>query len=1095
MKKHLSIALAALLTATALSAEVQSPYTEQFDNQSFRPVGWTNVVSSSYAAGSYSVSTEGGHSGGYITAKQYGNYYSSYYKNYSYMDLLATPKVSGDVSIWVRKNGSEPSLTFYKLDNQNTAPSGYSAPALVGDTKINMVENLTIDDWTQITVSNVPDGTYIGIRANDLDLDEFTAGSADVIPFKLLYCKVDNLSGNTVNANTDNTFTIKFKVTMENAGDVDFGGTAPVTVEVVNNAAKVTFGTGEITEALPRGAKVEKEFSITGTHTKVDDVKAYSYSVKLSHPDMSTFEGSLGTLMFIPYEPNPKFMYNEGNDANQSSYNDVDAVERITIGIGTAPERTLWMWNSGIADMEVTATALTGGFTADVDAFTIAPGEKKAIKISAPAETGVKDGSITFTEKTLGDFSYDLRALVMGTDKFFEDFEGEEAPLGWVFGNPWKLNSVAASLAAIGGAKGAESSYASSKGMLITPKLKFTEGETLCFSATKKDNTSSLLTVYTSPDRINWTPALVVNARETEGQEVFGQDKPTGTGYGTYEFKIFSAPMPQGESYVAFEAGGVVVDNVYGGEAVDVPHDLYVTAISTPKDGTGSVNARYITSISVRNLLDKEESDYRVALFFDDKELAASTDTETIAAGEAKTFDIVATPHVEGTYTATIAFVKGDEKYELATFDAVIGPEKAEATYQVGDEKVTNTDPFNTGYAGVQTQILYKADMLQMEKGMKITGVYFTGANSAEFTKHVKVWAENTFDEEYPEKDITPAAVADMTLVYDKDYEFAVAGNTSTKVYEDVFHVVFDTPFEYTGANLRLAFELIGGEEGGYGTNVMFMVDNTGYDYYNDKYNHYAIVNKQRYSEDLEDEASWQLFRVGLPATFFTVAKDVVTVKGVVADDFGTPVEGAQLTFESGDILYSAVSDAAGEYAMNVANVSLVYTLAVKAENFDDAVCEDIILNAKQPEATFNVTMKWLDRTATLSGHVYDSNVNHNEPVGKGVEITLTSGNESVSATVAEDGSFTLTVPDFSLPYAVSITEAGMVRYTNIHTFASKADEVDYYIAYSAVDEISVDGTSGAEYFNLQGMKVANPVPGKVYLRRVAGKVDKVLVK
>lgn len=1095
MKKHLSIALAALLTATTLSAEVQSPYTEQFENQSFRPVGWKNILSSSYSPGSYTVSTEGGHSGGYITAKQYSSYFSSYYGNYSYSDLLATPKVSGEVSIWVRKNGSEPSLTFYKLADQNTVPSGYSAPTLVGDTKINMVKDLSIDDWTQITVSNVPEGTYIGIRAHDLDLDEFTASTADVTPFKLLYCKVENQSGNTISASPDNTFTLKFKVTMENAGDVDFGGNSPVTVEVVNNPAKVTFGSGEITEALPRGAKVEKEFSIVGNHVKVDDVKAYSYSVKLSHPDMSTFEGSLGTLTFIPYEPNPKFMYNEGNDANQSSYNDVDAVERITVGAGIAPERTLWMWNSGIADMEVTATTLTGGFSADVDAFTIAPGEKKAVKVSAPAEIGVKDGSITFSEKTLGDISYDLRALVMDADKFFEDFEGEEAPLGWVFGNTWKHNAINTSLAPVGAAKGAESPYAASKSLLITPKLKFAEGETLCFTATKKDNTSSLLTVYTSPDRVNWIPAFVINASETEGQEIFGQDKPTGTGYGTYEFKIFSVPMPQGESYVAFEAGGVVVDNVYGGEAVDVPHDLYVTAISTPKDGTGSVNARYITSISVRNLLDKEESDYRVALFFDNKELAASTDTETIAAGEAKTFDIVATPHVEGTYTATIAFVKGDEKYELATFDAVIGPEKAEATYQVGDEKITNTDPFNTGYAGVQTQILYKADMLQMEKGMKITGVYFTGANSAEFTKHVKVWAENTFDEEYPEKDITPAAVADMTLVYDKDYEFAVAGNTSTKVYEDVFHVVFDTPFEYTGANLRLAFELIGGEEGGYGTNVMFMVDNTGYDFYNDKYNHYAIVNKQRYSEDLEDEASWQLFRVGLPATFFTVAKDVVTVKGVVADDFGTPVEGAQLTFESGDILYSAVSDAAGEYAMNVANVSLVYTLAVKAENFDDAVSEDIILNAKQPEATFNVTMKWLDRTATLSGHVYDSKVNHDEPVGAGVEITLTSGNESVSAPVAEDGSFTLTVPDFSLPYAVSITEAGMVRYTNIHTFGSKADEADYYIAYSAVDEISVDGTSGAEYFNLQGMKVAKPVPGKVYLRRVAGKVDKVLVK
>ncbi|MDE6160849.1 MAG: hypothetical protein K2F77_04245, partial [Muribaculaceae bacterium] len=159
-----------------------------------------------------------------------------------------------------------------------------------------MVKGLDIDGWTKITVPEVPEGTYIGIRAHNLDLDEFSAGTADVTPFKLLYCKVENQSGTNITANPDNTFTLKFKVTMENAGDVDFGGNSPVTVEVVNNAAKVTFGSGEISEALPSGKKIEKEFSITGNHVTTEGVKAYSYSVKLSHPDMSTFEGSLGTL-------------------------------------------------------------------------------------------------------------------------------------------------------------------------------------------------------------------------------------------------------------------------------------------------------------------------------------------------------------------------------------------------------------------------------------------------------------------------------------------------------------------------------------------------------------------------------------------------------------------------------------------------------------------------------------------------------------------------------------------------------------------------------------------------------------------------------
>lgn len=266
MKKLLFTIITALLAATNMAAEVQSPYTEQFENPSFRPVGWKNILSSSYSPGTYTVCGEGGHSGGYISVKQYSSYFSSYYKNYSYSDLLATPKVSGEVSIWVRKNGTEPALTFYKLSDQNTVPSSYSAPVLVEGTEINMVEGVNVDSWTKITVPGVADGTYIGIRAHDLDLDEFTATTADVTPFKLLYCKVDNQSGTTINANPDNTYTINFKVTMENAGDVDFGGNAPVTVEVINNVTQSTFGSGEVTGSLPRGVKIEKEFSLSLIH-------------------------------------------------------------------------------------------------------------------------------------------------------------------------------------------------------------------------------------------------------------------------------------------------------------------------------------------------------------------------------------------------------------------------------------------------------------------------------------------------------------------------------------------------------------------------------------------------------------------------------------------------------------------------------------------------------------------------------------------------------------------------------------------------------------------------------------------------------------
>ncbi|MDE6557003.1 MAG: C10 family peptidase [Duncaniella sp.] len=48
--------------------------------------------------------------------------------------------------------------------------------------------------------------------------------------------------------------------------------------------------------------------------------------------------------------------------------------------------------------------------------------------------------------------------------------------------------------------------------------------------------------------------------------------------------------------------------------------------------------------------------------------------------------------------------------------------------------------------------------------------------------------------------------------------------------------------------------------------------------------------------------------------------------------------------------------------------------------------------------------------------------------------------------------------------------------------------------AQSGIDEINADDEQGAEYFNLQGMKVANPVEGQLYLMRTpSGKVKKIV--
>ncbi len=1089
MKKNLLVsALMAVAAVFSVSAEVLTPYVEQFENPTERPKGWYRGGASSYSLGTYKVETEGGHTDGYISVNQYSNYYSSYYGNYNYNDILVTPKVEGEVSIWVRKNGNEPTLTFYNIANPDAIPSYANEFVLLEGTESNLVKDMDIDDWTKVTVAGVPAGTYVGIRANNLDLDDFSATSADVQYRASLLVDVSNKLGTTtLNADADNKVTFKFTVSIENNGDVDFAASDEgFKVQLVNkHVDNALFGEGYITEAIPCGAKVEKEFEFTGTPVIAEGTTSNNYGVIISHELTNSIEASLGWFTVIPYLPAPKFMFLETNTTNQSTYNDVNITGVINIGAGPAgTSRTLWMWNNGTAALNVTAINVTDGFTTDAQPFTLQKDEKVAVAISLAGDPGLKTGSITFVDAVLGELTYDLAGYVTAEGVYAEDFEGEDAAAGMVLGKSWAVKDAIEALKPIAGNKYIEYTYASSSERFITPQLKFEEGDKFVFMATKTDNTSSTLKIYTSPDRVNWTLVKSIDTKDaTEAENRFASDKPTGTGYGTYEFKIFDIDMPAGDYYIAFEAGGVRVDNIFGGKIIDKSHDLYVVKMGIPD--VAQVNTRFITNITLRNILATPETDYSVVLEVNGEEVAKAAETPEIAQGAEQTFDLRFTPHAEGDFNCAFVFVKGEDRVELATFEFTVGEEKAEATYQVGDVKITTTEPLNT-YQNTQCQILYRADQLGMDEGVKITGFTFTGYNTQYLTKNVKVWAQNTEDEAYDPDNIVPAAKADMTLVYEGQYEFVPGGDYYASEYVPMFVINFSTPFTYEGKSLRLMIEQCHLTEDAESSNVYFTVDNSVYDWWNDIYDNRVITNKKDYAEDLDDEPDWYMYKAGYPVTYFNVAKDVVVAKGNVTNDFGAPVENALVKYTSDDILYQSVTDAEGNYSMNVCNVGLVYVLTAEAEDYATFTKEDQTFNPEEGlEKVDDIVLNFLDRTATLSGAVYNS-LDGNRPLAN-VEIALTSGENTVSAVTGEDGTYTVTVPELADTYSIDVkVEGEAVNHIDEYTFATKNDTKDFTIAVSSIADVNGEAVTAVSA-NAGVITVVAPAGAVVNVYNVMG--------
>lgn len=127
--------------------------------------------------------------------------YTTIDNRYTQTEVLITPKVGGTVSFWVRRSTNNTSTTYTSIcevfrmthdangnwdrddfgtkdgtfDNGMTIVGVDAAKALVG-------ADYTSDNqesaWRKVTITNVPDGTYLGIHLNGLYIDDFSASKA-----------------------------------------------------------------------------------------------------------------------------------------------------------------------------------------------------------------------------------------------------------------------------------------------------------------------------------------------------------------------------------------------------------------------------------------------------------------------------------------------------------------------------------------------------------------------------------------------------------------------------------------------------------------------------------------------------------------------------------------------------------------------------------------------------------------------------------------------------------------------------------------------------------------------------------------------------
>ncbi len=912
-------AVLAVVAAVAFptKAETITGYTESFSGldteyAKFAPRGWTHYIGYEWYANKFESHATGGRTSGWLEAKKPSSTY--------YLDGFITPKVGGDVVIYVKKTSEDGTVEFYTSSDGATLGNSYSATKYSGT--VEGKDRINTDSWTQVKLPSVPPGTCLGIVPVNAGICDFSAATADVEYVNRLELSISKISTEALRADSENKVTIPVKAKFVNAGDFDVAANTPgFSVSVRNTHTDRDFSELPVTVAIPRGKTVEVDLEFTGDATLAPNTTSNSFKFTES------LTGASESLYFtiIPFAPVYNFVMAE---------NGTHSIENlISFGMtAAAAERLFFVHNSGTDVLKVSDIQVAGDFElASPSEGEIQPGGNMAVNVRFKAsEDGYHVGSLTIVADRIGSHEYVLEGLRRNMDRYFESFEGAEKPAGYIYDSNWKLASDNADFKSEGNGQWIAQSYSSPQAMTM-PLMRFADGEGLAFFANKSDNTSANLEVQVSEDRMNWTSVYKVGASPSvQGVDAFFTNEPpseTGTGYGKYAFRLFNVPMPPGTCYVRFVAGGVRIHDIYGGENVPVEHDVLYKGHAAPS--AGMVNNRYNAVVTLFNVSAEDESGYGVSLYVDGEKTASAQETGLFTSGADKAFAVGYTPHSAGEKTAFFRFENGGFIYDTPEFVFDVREEVAVKTVQVGEPLISSNGPVNTSYKNSASQVIYAADRLGIAANSRITGMHYRSYMSQPVSGNLKVWVQNTEDAGY-DAAFEAADPDDMTLVFDGRYEQDRVGEASQPdKMDDCWEVQFSQDFLYTGKNLRVMVQFENSTAETVGS--FFAFDNsTRPD--DDKF---ISFSTSRDLDDLDLEWRWSRNTYGIPVAYFEVEKETAAVNGRIADsETDAPVAGATVTFVSGEVMYSAVSDDAGRYEMVVFQPDMEYSADVRAEDY-----------------------------------------------------------------------------------------------------------------------------------------------------------------
>lgn len=713
----------------------------------------------------------------------------------------------------------------------------------------------------------------------------------------------------SVDCNANNQFPVGYKVVIQNSGTATLtAGDANYSLSIINhsNNDSVIF-TQPITQTLAAGAK-----SDTITLSTLASYKAISSSSSFYVKENISGTTSFGSWISpVPYEARPYYYSEKGSYLNDSA--------TIDFGMTAQPLTTkLSIRNLGAAAFSVTGVTFPNGFSlaqgADTISYPIAMGAHQTYlyPISLTAATpGSYDGMMTIST-TAGDMHLHLTGTKTDDEHYLVNFEDGKIPVNFMQeGDMWSMSTYPTYLGAINNGQ-CVYQYDTSEGTkLITPLLQFAGGEALLFQAAMV-NTASHLNVYYSKDRHNWTLLKHITADATNEADRFSHEQTGSTWSSYYNFKTFKVNnIPAGNYYIAFEAGGVYLDNIYGGRLASVTHDMAIASANLP--AKGMVNYPYQASVTFKNLNTQAENVYKVALHLGNEVQEAGT--SEIAAGSTATFNFSITPHEAASTQAFVTFTAEDYSLSTDTVNVEIAAEEGYHTQQTGLATVASGEaPINMFYKKNTSEMLYTAGEVALPAGTQLTGVQFKGfLQEKDLLGKLRIYVANTTDTELG---TTLSDTTAMTLAYANDDYVIRQGGEGSSSYDNpvittpatLINAPFSAPFTYTGGSLRI------------------VVRYDGDTYASGKWQ--ATEDQRAIIARADGTWSTDYSACSLPVAYLTYNREATLFSGTVTDSQGSAMADVTVQATCGDVVYSTTTDAQGAYSMNILQDTKTYKLS-----------------------------------------------------------------------------------------------------------------------------------------------------------------------